>query len=597
MPELRVVIYAAKSTADKKGSIPDQIAACLEYAEAQGWTVDGKPETDESASGYTGNRGKGLARAQERTEALATKHGSAGLLVMHSNRLARGAGDATAKHLAQYLFWARGAGIDLHSVEDDFTFQNPVMAAVMGEMAHQESKIKGTNVRKGMERRAARGLHTGGSILGYDRDPDKGLTPNGMAPTIRRIFQMVAAGKSQVTIARTFNDELKATGAPKPLRAKTWQQASIGALLQHRTYLGEVKLDGEWSPAQHEPIIDRELWDAAHAKRQRAARSAGRNGGRRPTAGHLLSGRTLRHADCASAMTPVSNDPQKDGTITGRYICAGAKEGICAGLVVDMEAVDEALLGYLAEVGIDADETLRLIREASQATSDQRADALSDARSDLAALEEQRDRLWSDRKAGDLDADDWRDFKAEYDEQRPACEAKIARLEAQAAEAASAPEEALPQLMDALALVRSVIDQGDRDAIRTALDDLFSGFLIGRAANMPGQAMVVTEAEAAAARAHWRARIEQMEKDAGRTVAEGNAEFWAEEAAADADTPKPPKREPAPLPDGLVILPQPRPEAMALTGDGEAVQAVDERGRPLYRRVPLRATSQDGLTR
>lgn len=83
---LRVVIYAAKSTADRMGSIPDQIKACEEYAAAQGWTVDGRPESDEAASAYTGNRGPGLQRAMERAANLAKRHGRAGLTACSNSR-------------------------------------------------------------------------------------------------------------------------------------------------------------------------------------------------------------------------------------------------------------------------------------------------------------------------------------------------------------------------------------------------------------------------------------------------------------------------------------------------------------------------------
>jgi hypothetical protein len=44
------VIYAAKSTQDAHGSIPDQIERCREYAKTHGWEVAEPPESDEATS-------------------------------------------------------------------------------------------------------------------------------------------------------------------------------------------------------------------------------------------------------------------------------------------------------------------------------------------------------------------------------------------------------------------------------------------------------------------------------------------------------------------------------------------------------------------
>jgi hypothetical protein len=74
-------IYAAKSTEDKRGSIPDQVADCRALAEREGLAVDGREYEDKNASAYSGDRGPRLAAAQAECERLAVKHGEAALIV------------------------------------------------------------------------------------------------------------------------------------------------------------------------------------------------------------------------------------------------------------------------------------------------------------------------------------------------------------------------------------------------------------------------------------------------------------------------------------------------------------------------------------
>ena len=62
MTETPVVIYAAKSTEDKHGSIPTQLDDCRALAKREDWHVVGE-FSDEGFSAYKGNRGPDLARA------------------------------------------------------------------------------------------------------------------------------------------------------------------------------------------------------------------------------------------------------------------------------------------------------------------------------------------------------------------------------------------------------------------------------------------------------------------------------------------------------------------------------------------------------
>jgi hypothetical protein len=96
----------------------------------------------------------------------------------------------------------------------------------------------------------------------------------------------------------------------------------------------------------------------------------------------------LRHT-CGAAMTPVSLDRRMDRTVAGRYECSGRKAGLCEGLRVDKDAVDDTLIEYLAAVGIDVDESLRLARDAQEQQRNSTASELREAERELATLKEQ----------------------------------------------------------------------------------------------------------------------------------------------------------------------------------------------------------------
>jgi hypothetical protein len=134
---------------------------------------------------------------------------------------------------------------------------------------------------------------------------------------------------------------------------------------------------------------------------------------------------------------------------------------------------------------------------------------------------------------------------------------------------------------------------GDSDAVRAAVESLLSGFLIGEVGDLPPDLPRGRYAPDTG----LLERLAAMEAAAGRTVAEANAEALAEQAAdwaggepdADADPP-------LMAADRVVILPQPRAEVLAsVIEDGQPVYLQDEHGRPIFRRVPLNLTNNDGL--
>jgi DNA invertase Pin-like site-specific DNA recombinase len=203
---VRAVIYAAKSTVDERGSIPDQLADGRKLAAERELEAAGEREFwDEDKSAFHGNRGEGLVKAMAACERLSAEDGSCALVVQRSDRLARG--DAKkARHLVEVVTWALRHDVQLFSVQDPAAFPDyadPNMKLLLGALSgmagNQESEKKSQSVRKGMRRRAERGQWVGGHPpFGYehrDRHPETGK-PTGplvvvpaQAEVVRRIFK------------------------------------------------------------------------------------------------------------------------------------------------------------------------------------------------------------------------------------------------------------------------------------------------------------------------------------------------------------------------------------------------------------------------
>jgi site-specific DNA recombinase len=228
----RAIVYAAKSTADPRGSIPTQLQDGRAMAAREEWELDGE-YADESASAWSGDRGPQLAAAIEHAERIAP----CVLVVQHSDRLARGDG-LKARHLGELYFWALKAGVELRSVQDDSTFTNPLLAFAMGERNAEDRRRKSVAVAAGMKRIAAAGRPSGGPRpYGYRYVAGELVVVNAEGVIVGRIFGDFAGGRSLSAIARGLYHE----GVPT-LRGGPWRQSTVSGILRNPVYVGRIRL-------------------------------------------------------------------------------------------------------------------------------------------------------------------------------------------------------------------------------------------------------------------------------------------------------------------------------------------------------------------
>jgi len=483
---LRAIIYAAKSTEDTRGSIPAQLKDAREMAAKEGWEVAGEYK-DEKASAWSGDRGPELAAALEHAERISP----CVLVVQHSDRLARGDG-RTARHLGEIYFWALKADVEIRSVQDDSTFTNPLLAFAMGERNSEDSRRKAAAVKAGMKRAIERGQHAGGPRpygLDYHRDEEGRTIPRrpfvpvpNEAAVVRRIFGEADTGRSQRAIQRGLN----ADGIPTQ-HGRKWQQSSVGAILRNPLYKGCVHVNGEVFPGPHEAIVPAKQWDRVNELLAAAARSKGKGCGRRPKGAHLFIKGHLRCGDCGEAMIPVTK-PTRTGGRYEVYACYGRVShgsDFCSRMPVKRELVDGAVFAYFAQVGLDIEATRQSIAEARDRKLAEVRALRDQAELEARRAEERLARVRRDYTDGKLDADDWRDFKAELGAERDAAHAEAGRLASQLhqverwGEIKDAESETLRRLSEIRAVIAGEVrDAEGLDAVRAALTRTFERFVL-----------------------------------------------------------------------------------------------------------------------
>jgi DNA invertase Pin-like site-specific DNA recombinase len=479
---MRGVIYAAKSTEDTRGSIPDQFADGRRLAADRGFEVAAEAEfNDEAKSAFHGDRGPGLAAAMTECERLSAEDGSCALIVQRSDRLARG--DAKqARSLVEIVLWAIKHDVALHSVMDPEILAGGDFALVMGAIGamkgHGESKVKSESVKKGMRRRAERGEWVGGH-------PPYGLEPAGRydpptvvehkAEVVRSVFTDYASGLGQRGIVRRLNDE----GVPSPTGG-VWHQSQIARMLANPAYIGKVLAKDDEGKrtlefdGKHEAIVNDELWQRVQAIRAGAWRRPGRHA----DGAHLLVRGTLR-CSCGAAMLPRKARP---GIERERYVCSGriADPRSCSQRSIRRELIDEPFLATLLDTYIDLDATRARIDERASAALTAARGVFEQAQHETAKAEAALVRVERDYLDGKLAVEKWQRFEAKLTAELEAAQAseQRARDHVEQMERTGAGD-AETMLLDLLARLKRAVGEGvgaapDLHALRNVIGQLFA---------------------------------------------------------------------------------------------------------------------------
>jgi DNA invertase Pin-like site-specific DNA recombinase len=490
------VLYAAKSTQDKKRSIPTQLEHARKKAAEEGWEVIGEFK-DEAFSAYSGNRGPGLKAATELAAAVAAERGVTCMLVaQHSDRFARGAGDRPGAADSLIEIWTRMRRADVHlrTYQNDAMMDKPVTVAVASEQAHEESKRKSESTADGHRRRRKEGkAHGGKRRFGYDFGEDAALLRRAEeAVIIERAFDEFIAGASDSEIMRGLVGDNIATAL-----GGRWHEATVRDLLTNPLYAGMLRTKDGVIPGRHQACVSLEKFEKA--QQLRAARNKTGKGRGRPSAGkHLFRKGMLRcGCGCEGSMVPRTIRPGKSRptrAIRERYVSYERLRDprLCTMPYVDRAQIDTAVYSYFEQVALDVEATRQQLAEARDRKLAEVRMLRSQAEAERHRAEERLARVRRDYLEDRISAEDWASFRDELGAELQAAKAEADRLVEQAEEVErwgalhDAEQETLQKLADLRAAVAGEINDPESVAgVRASLARLFDHFVLKRIE--PGQ--------------------------------------------------------------------------------------------------------------
>lgn len=272
--QVRCAIYTRKSVArdldGEQNSLEVQRDICSAYVRTQrhrAWTEMPVRYDD---GGYSGGS---LIRPALQQLIADVEEGLVDVIVIYKlDRLTRSLAD-----FIRLIDVFEANGVTFVSVTQSFDTQDTMGRLVLNVLltfAQFEREMIADRVRDKMAQMKRAGRWTGGAPpYGYDLI-DKRLVVNEVeAAQVRAIFERYL----EVESANALTEELRAGG----LRAKSWvtrqgtvcgggiaTRGLIYGLLGSPVYIGEFHLRGEVFAGQHEPIVERALWERVQAVRE-----------------------------------------------------------------------------------------------------------------------------------------------------------------------------------------------------------------------------------------------------------------------------------------------------------------------------------------
>ncbi len=256
----KAAIYGRKSTDDsdrnaENKSVTRQVEHAKAFAQSKGWEVDEEHVyVDDNVSGAEYQNRPGLARLMANLQHFDV------LIMSESSRLGR---DMTRN--AAFVVGILESDVRifyyLSGEEEKADTPEQKIVLTLRSYASEVERLKASQrSRDALERKARKGLNTGGVVFGYDNVPvydgdTKRCTDYKInaqqADTVRRMFRMYAQGHGVGKIARTMNSDPRyATLSeryfdgmrPSSPRKGTgsWAPSSVRAILLNERYAGVI---------------------------------------------------------------------------------------------------------------------------------------------------------------------------------------------------------------------------------------------------------------------------------------------------------------------------------------------------------------------
>ena len=269
---LRCAIYTRKSTEEGLdqafNSLDAQREACAAYVLSQrheGWNL--LPDLYDDGGFTGGNMARpGLKRLMDDVQACRVDV----VVVYKVDRLTRSLADFAK--IVEVLDKAQASFVSVTQAFNTTTSMGRLTLNVLLSFAQFEREVISERVRDKVAASKAKGMWMGGvTPLGYDV-VDKQLVAN---PQEAQIVRVIMERYLASDCVRTLLVELERDGVVSKVRhcrnGKVYggipiQRGALYHLLANRAYLGETVHHRKWHPGKHEPIIDKDLFDAVQTK-------------------------------------------------------------------------------------------------------------------------------------------------------------------------------------------------------------------------------------------------------------------------------------------------------------------------------------------
>ena len=270
MSKVRCAIYTRKSSEEgldqEYNSLDAQYDACKAYITSQkneGWSVNCERYDDRGISGGT------MERPALKALLADVAAGKVDVIIIYKiDRLTRSLAD-----FARIVELLEKHGASFVSVTQSFntkTSMGRLMLHVLLSFAQFEREVGAERVRDKIAASKAKGMWMGGTIpLGYDVVDKKLVINLAEADTVRAIFSAFVELKSVQGTLRWAQREGLVTKSrvrlDRQVGGRAFEYGSIRCLLSNRLYVGEIEHKEKIHQGQHDPIVDRTLFDEGQA--------------------------------------------------------------------------------------------------------------------------------------------------------------------------------------------------------------------------------------------------------------------------------------------------------------------------------------------
>jgi DNA invertase Pin-like site-specific DNA recombinase len=306
MTKVRCAIYTRKSNEEGLSqdfnSLDAQFEACVAYIKSQaseGWTLVRERYDDGGISGGTLDR-PGLKRL---LSDIAVGHIDI-VVVYKVDRLTRSLLD-----FAKLVEALDKAGTSFVSITQSFnttTSMGRLTLNMLLSFAQFEREVTAERIRDKIAQSKARGMWMGGTPpIGYRPDGRSLAIVEEHAAVVRHIFGRYLELKN----VRLLADELEEAGIRSPRRETStgrsfggcaFSRGQLYKMLSNELYIGRIPHAGRSHEAKHQPIIDRETWNAVQASLAANVNGSRAGAGQRPS---LFAGKIID--DRGVPMVPV----------------------------------------------------------------------------------------------------------------------------------------------------------------------------------------------------------------------------------------------------------------------------------------------------